>query len=107
MVIVTSIMRVRKEDEQIFREKLQTFMEKIKHHRGLILHTLQQDRNDPCRFMFIEEFLNQECYDEHGRQPEMKEWAPIRDSYVIERHLFYWNSLHCTGSFAPYYQADV
>lgn len=50
---------------------LELLVKNCQHHQGLLVYRLHQDLEDPCHFVFYEQFANREDYLSHSKSEEL------------------------------------
>jgi quinol monooxygenase YgiN len=69
--------------EQALKEALTTLIKPTRAEEGCINYDLHQDRDNPAKFMFHENWVNKEAHAKHGTTPHIQAWRAKRDELII------------------------
>ena len=97
-VIVTATLRAKAGKEDALKVLLERAIKDSAHHKGLLFYSVQQNRQVPAEFIFLENFASQQDLDAHlaelGNMPVFAEIAELLDG---EAKIDTWTSIAYTG----------
>lgn len=65
MIHLTAAFHAKKEHISELKQALEAMLEPTRNEPGCVRYQLFQDKNDPCQFLFQEQFSDQHAFDEH------------------------------------------
>lgn len=86
-VIIVAEFRTFPGREAEFASSVEALMEKMKTHRGVYFHSLQQDASDPCAFVFYEQYESAEALDAHASSEEVRQWRETLPGMAVRLSL--------------------
>jgi len=75
--------------------QLQKLLGPTRSEPGCITYLLHRDPGDPAKFMFYEEFVNQDALEQHNKSAHFLEWVAYQSAHegLIEKAILtYWRS---------------
>lgn len=63
---------------------------------GCVTYVLHRDPQDPTKFMFYEEFRNQDALEAHSKMPHFQNWVAYQaahDGLIEKSTVTYWRSV--------------
>ena len=101
IIVVSARLRAKSGKEDELKRVLSETVAACKEHKGLLLYSVQQDREDPASFLFYEHFSSQEAFQSHLDSPELAAAGKVLGELLDgEPEIRTWEMANSIGGFA-------
>ena len=90
---VTGFMTIQPGTEQSLLPQIDALVAKTRAEPGCINYDFLQHRTEPHRFVFYENFKDQEAFDYHFAQPYTKDWIALAEAHGARFDIQFWTML--------------
>lgn len=73
-IIVIAEFRALPGKEAYFIERTRRLMQSIRTHEGVLIHSFQQNEDDPSSFLFYEQYASEKALRDHGADKNVALW---------------------------------
>lgn len=73
-IIVIAEFRAFPGKETLFMERTRELMQSIRSHEGVLIHSFQQNEDDPSSFIFYEQYASEKALKDHGADKNVALW---------------------------------
>lgn len=93
ILVITGVLVCKKGMEDEFSRKVMAYERTVRRHKGLLMHSINQNIYEPTKFIYYEYWDTEENQKIHQQSEEIKVWVPVRDQYITERRIEKWKIL--------------